>query len=154
MSHCLTLDCGDTDAGKGLSVSLLPAILLPALHLEHGDLSTSSLLGYFGFDGSSLDERSTYPSTIVIADKQDLIKRNFLAGLDRELFDIQKLSNGGSVLLTAGLYDCKGISSHLILSVHDYSPGQISAPARRLHTTHGWWAVKPNSGQIVEYWFI
>src|SRR5579859_1096474 len=84
-------------------MTLLTAIILPALLLEDDDLFAASLLkdgrgdGGAGHDGSA----------DLVTDHQNLVERDGLAGLARELFDADHVVGGNLILLAAGLDDCE-----------------------------------------------
>src|SRR6201996_9579733 len=96
-------DVGDAQNGQLLAMTLLTAIILPALLLEDDDLVGASLFEHGrGDGGASHDGRAD-----LVTDHQNLVERNGLAGFTRELFDADDVVGGNLILLAAGLDDCE-----------------------------------------------
>src|SRR5579859_1239506 len=96
-------DVGDAQNGQLLAMTLLTAIILPALLLEDDDLVGTSLFEHGrGDGGAGHDGRAN-----LVTDHQNLIERDGLAGFTRELFDADDVVGGNLILLAAGLDDCE-----------------------------------------------
>ncbi|KGC29702.1 hypothetical protein X979_5717 [Burkholderia pseudomallei MSHR7527] len=80
-------------------------VVLPATHLEDGDLGMTTVRYDGSLDGSPTDQRRTELNRFAFAHCENLVERDFCVNVCRYLFYFQFFANGNLVLLAAGFYD-------------------------------------------------
>src|SRR5690606_4979563 len=98
-------DLADPDLGVLLPVSLLPAVVLAPLPLEHDDLLALAVRDDLGRDGSAVDRGRAHPDLSVRCGQQDLIERHGLADAGGDRRDPEGLSGLCAELFSAGADD-------------------------------------------------
>src|SRR5215218_6765696 len=98
-------DLGDPQHGLVLPVTILAAVILPPLFLEHDDLVGAAMLDQLGADRGARDERRAGRHVGTLAHHQHLGKLDRRAGLTGEFLDGDHVAAGDLVLFSAGADD-------------------------------------------------
>lgn len=96
----------DLDLRVGLSVTLTRSLVLLGLVVENVNLLALAVLDDLGLDGGAFNDGSSELGAVVADNSQDLVKNDFVAIVDVELFDKEDVALSDAVLLTAGLDNC------------------------------------------------
>lgn len=101
----LSVDGFDLHHGQLLAVTGGLMIALAAAHLERDDLVTTLMLDHIGHNICTTDERRAHRYLAVVVDQQDTVKRDRLASLDLEAFNLQLITRSNAVLLPTSFDD-------------------------------------------------
>src|SRR6266852_6325717 len=97
----LCLDLGDEDRRHDLAMPAVPAVVLPALELDHEDLAALLLGNYLARDLRGGERLGLHGDLAVIAHQEHLGELHRRAGLLVEALDLDHLARGDPVLLPA-----------------------------------------------------
>src|SRR5690606_2152885 len=98
-------DLRDEDLGVRLAMPLGLAIVLAPAHLEDADLVVTTLRNHRCRNRRPVHERRADRELVAVADREDLVDRDFRPDVRRYLFYFQFLAGGDTILLAAGFYD-------------------------------------------------
>src|SRR5215472_1808092 len=97
----LCLDPGDADRGHDLAMPAMPAVVLPALELDHEDLAALFLRDHLARDLRGCQRLRLHGDLAVVFDQEHLGELHGGAGLFAEPLDFDHLARGDPVLLAA-----------------------------------------------------
>ena len=101
-----TFDVVDKNASVILAVTLLPAVVLPALHLEHDDLAVAVMLYHgAGYTGTIHDRAADFDVSS-LAHEENAVKIHLRPYIGSELFHLDDVTLVDAILLTACFYNC------------------------------------------------
>src|SRR6185436_12278828 len=78
--------------GEPLPVTLLPAVVLPALVLEDDDLLAAAVAQHLGRDGGAAEHRRAQLDGVAVGAEEDLLELHGLAGLHIHRLDADGLA--------------------------------------------------------------
>src|SRR5690606_29720992 len=100
-----TGNAGDLDFGVVLAMPLPLHVVLAAAELDDPDLVGAAVGHDLGGDGGAA-QRVADLDAVAVAQHQDVVERDLVAGLGFELFDAERFALRHAVLLTAGDHYC------------------------------------------------
>src|SRR6185295_4900488 len=103
------LDIGDAQHRLELPVAALAAIVVTAVLLEDQNLVGLGLVQHLGGYRSAFHQRRADRQVRILADHQNLVEGDVVAGRDLELLDQNDVVHGDLVLLAAGLDHCEHV---------------------------------------------
>jgi hypothetical protein len=115
-------DLVDKNASIVLAVTLLPAVVLPALHLKHDYLLVAVMLNHGAGNTGAIHDGAANLNVGSLTHEEYSIEIHLLTYSGGELFNLDDITLINAILLAACFYDC----------VHDFQPPFIAAKVASL----------------------